>query len=93
MFTKITCSTGNKSVTYRNLIECSFYLTHIHLKRHNLTVADSEIIKNTGSDRFWICMYCLSSLFPFATLNDYKLYQGLNQSDNHYTDSAASYSN
>ena len=24
----------------------------------NLNVVDAEIIKNAGSDRFWICMFC-----------------------------------
>ena len=32
------------------------------------------------------------SLFPFATLNDYKLYQTLNQSNNHYSNSSGHYS-
>ena len=57
MSAKVTCNTCNKSVSYRNLIECSLCLTMVHLKRNNLDLTDEEIIKNTGSDRFWVCMY------------------------------------
>ena len=64
----------------------------VHLKCNNVNVVDAEIIKNTGSDRFWICMFCSNNLFPFATLNDHKLYQTLSQSNNHYTGSSNSYS-
>ena len=63
-----------------------------HLKCNNLNVVDAEIIKNTGTGRFWICMFCSNNLFPFATLNDHKLYQTLSQSNNHYSDSSNSYS-
>ena len=58
----------------------------------NLNVVYAEIRKNTGSDRFWICMFCSNNLFPFATLNDHKLYQTLSQSNNHYSGSSNSYS-
>ena len=92
MLAKVICNTCNKSVSCRNLIECSLCLTMVHLKCNNLNVADAEIIKNTGSDRFWICMFCSNNLFPFATLNDHKLYQTLSQSNNHYSDSSNSYS-
>ena len=64
----------------------------VHLKCNNLNVADAEIIRNTDSDRFWICMFCSNNLFPFATLNDHKLYQTLAQSNNHYSGSSNSYS-
>ena len=57
----------------------------VHLKCNNLNAVDAEIIKTTGSDRFWICMLCSNILFPFATLNDLKLYQTLSQSNNHYS--------
>ena len=33
-----------------------------------------------------------SNLFPFATMNDYKLHQTLSQSNNHNSDSSDSYS-
>ena len=92
MSAKVICNTCNKSFRYRNLIECSLCLTMFHLKCNNLNVVDAEIIKNTGSDRFWICMFCSNNLFPFATLNDHKLYQILSQSNNHYSGSCNSYS-
>ena len=92
MSAKVICNTCNKSFRYRNLIECSLCLTMFHLKCNNLNVVDAEIIKNTGSDRFWICMFCSNNLFPFATLNDHNLYQTLSQSNNHYSDSSNSYS-
>ena len=35
---------------------------------------------------------CVWNLFPFATLNDHKLYQTLSQSNNRYSGSSNSYS-
>ena len=49
-------------------------------------------MKNTGSDIFWICMFCSNNLFPFATMDDHKLYKTLSQSNNHHSDSSGSYS-
>ena len=89
---KVICNTCNKSVSCRNLVECSLCLTVVHLKCNNLKVVDAEIIKNTVSDRFWICMFCSKNLFYFATLNDHKPYQTLSQSNNHYSGSSNSYS-
>ena len=57
-----------------------------------LTFVDAEIMKNIGSDRFWICMFCSKNLFSFANLNDHKLYQTLRQSKNQYSVSSNSYS-
>ena len=37
-------------------------------------------------------MFCSNNLFPFATMNDHKLYQTLSQSSNHYNSSFGSYS-
>ena len=37
-------------------------------------------------------MFCSNNLFPFATINDPKLYQTLLQSDNHYIGSYGRYS-
>ena len=85
MSAKVLCNTCNKSVSCRNLIEWSFCLTIVHLKCNNLNVVDAEIIKNTGSDRFLICMFYSINLFPFATLNDHKLYQTFSQSNKHYS--------
>ena len=41
----------------------------VYLKYNNMGVVDAEIIKNTGSDRFWICMLSSNNLFLFATIN------------------------
>ena len=57
-----------------------------------MNVVDAEILKNTGSDRFWICMFSSNNLFPFDTLNDHKLNQTLSQSNNHYSGRSSSYS-
>ena len=92
MSAKVICSTCNKSVSCKNLIECSLCLTIVHLKCNSLNVVDAEIIKNTGPDRFWICMFYSNNLFPFAAINDHKLYQTLSQSNNHYSGSSSSYS-
>ena len=62
----------------------------VHLKCNNLNFVDAEIIKNTGLDRFWACMYCSNNLFPFAPINNRKLHQTLSQSNNHYGDSSDS---
>ena len=64
----------------------------VYLKCNNLNVFDTEIMKNTGSDIFWICMFCSNNLFPFATMDDHKLYKTLSQSNNHHSDSSGSYS-
>ena len=92
MSAKVICNAFNKSVNCKNLIECPLCSTIVHLKCNNLNVVDAEIITNTGSDRFWICMFCSNNLFPFATINDHKLYQTLSQSNNHYSGSFGSYS-
>ena len=64
----------------------------VHLKCNKLNVVDAGNIKNTGSDRFWICMFCSNNLFSLAALNDHKLYKTLSQSQNHYSGSSDSYS-
>ena len=82
MSAKVICNTDNKSVCCRNLIECLICLTIVHLKCNNLNIIDAEITQNTGSDRFWICMFC-SNIYFFLLLNDHKLNQTLSQSNNH----------
>ena len=83
MSTKVTCNTCNKSVSCRNLIEYSLCITTIYLKCNNLDVIDAEIIKITGSDRFWICIFCSNNLFTFGTINNHRICQTLNQSNTH----------
>ena len=92
MSVKVICNTCNKSVSCRNLIECSLSLTMVYLKYYNLNIVDAEIAKSTGSDRFWICMFCSNNLFPFAPINDHKLYHTLSQNNNPYSGSSGSYS-
>ena len=92
MSAKVTYNTCHKSVSCRNLIECSLCVTMVHLKCNNLNVVDEEILKTTGSDRFWICMFCSNNLFASATINDQYLYQTLCQSYNHYNCNSDSYS-
>ena len=72
---KISCNTCNKSVSGINLIEYSLCLTIVHLKYNNLTFVETEIMKNTDSDRFGICMFCSSNYFLFPKISDNKLYQ------------------
>ena len=64
----------------------------VHLKCNHLNVVNAEIKLNTGSDRFWICVYCSKNVFPFAATNDHRLYKTLSQSNNHYRDNPDSYS-
>ena len=82
MSAKVICNTYIISFSCRNIIGCSLCLTMIDLKCNYLNVVDVEIIKNTGSDRIWICMFCSNNLFPFVMLNDHKLNQTLSQSNN-----------
>ena len=60
----------------------------VHLKCNNSNAVDAEIIKNTGSDRFCICIFCSHNLFLFVTINDQKLHQALSQSNNHCSGSS-----
>ena len=84
MSAKLLVTRAISQLVVENLIEWSLCLPMVHLKSNNVNVADAEIIKNTGSERFWICMVCSNKLFPFATMNEHKLYQTLSQSNNHY---------
>ena len=60
----------------------------VYLKCNNLKVFEAEIMKNTGSDRFWICMFRCSNVLSFDTLNNHKVYQTLSQSNNHNSGSS-----
>ena len=75
MSAEVTCNTCNKSVSCRSLSECSLCFTMVHLKYNTLNFVEADIIKDTSSDRFWICMYCSNNSFSFASVNDHKLYQ------------------
>ena len=78
MSTKVTCNICNKSVSCRDLIKCSLCITMVHFKYNNLNVADAAQIDfvQIDFDRF-----CSKNLFPFATINDHKLYQTLSKSN------------
>ena len=56
-------------------MKCWVCLTKEYLKCYNLNVVDTEFMKNSSLDKFWICIHCFNYIFPFATINDYKLYQ------------------
>ena len=89
MFAKVTCNTCNKSVCCRNLIEM-FVMPY---NGSEIIKNDAEIIKNTGSNRFWIYIFCPNNLFPFAIMDDHRLYQTLTRSNNLYSGSSGVYSN
>ena len=92
MSAKVICNTWNKSVSCRNLIECSLCLTMVYWKFNNLNVVDAVIIKNTSSVRFWKCLLFYNNLFLFTTINEHKPYQNSCQSNTHYSGSSGSYS-
>ena len=77
------CSTCGKSVRDRNSIKCNFCLTKVHLKCNYLNYVDSQYIK--FSNKTSHCYYCSKDLFPFTTINNFKLYSLL--SDRFYCNS------
>ena len=56
----------------------------VHLKCNNLNAVDAEVMRNSGSNRFWICMCCFNILLLFAPVYDHKLYQTLNNNINNF---------
>ena len=90
---RVTCNTYNKTVSCINLIEYWLCLTHFHLKCNNLNVVDTEsIIKVLVQiDVESTCIVPII-FFPFATINDYKLYQTLGQVYSFDSDISGSYS-
>ena len=77
------CNTCGKSVKDRNSIKCNLCLTKVHLKCNYLNYVDSEYIK--FSNKTWHCYNCSKDLFPFTTINNFKLYSLF--SDRFYCDS------
>ena len=63
-----------------------------HATCHNLNVVETEIFKNSDSNRVLISMYCSGNLFSFTTINGYKLYQIISHKSNHYCGSSEKYS-
>ena len=77
------CNTCAKSVKDRNSIKCNFCLTKVHLKCNYLHYVDSQYIK--FSNKTWHFYNCSKDLFPFTTINNFKLYSLF--SDRFYCDS------
>ena len=66
------CNTCGKSVKNRNSIKCNLCLTKVHLKCNYLNYVDSQYIK--FSNKTWHCYNCSKDLFPFTTINNFRLY-------------------
>ena len=58
------CNTCGKSVKDRNSIKCNLCLTKVHLQCNYLNYVDSQ----------WHYYNCSKDLFPFTTINNFKLY-------------------
>ena len=61
-----------KSVKDRNSIKCNLCLTKVQLKCNYLNYVDLQYIK--FSHKTWHCYNCSKDLFPFTTINNFKLY-------------------
>ena len=68
----LACNTCGKSVKDRNSIKCNLCLTKVHLKCNYLNYVDFHYIK--FSNKTWHCYNCRKDLFPFTTINNFKLY-------------------
>ena len=79
------CNTCGKSVKDRNSIKCNLCLTKVNLKFNYLNYVDSQNIKFSNETRH--CYNCSKDLFPFATINSFKLYSLL--SDRFYCNSGS----
>ena len=66
------CNTCGKSVKDRNPIKCNLCPVKVHLKCNYLNYVDSQYIK--FPNKTWHCYNCSKDLFPFTTINDFKLY-------------------
>ena len=66
------CNTCGKSVKDRNSIKCNLCLIKVHLKCNYLNYVDSQYIK--FSNKTWHCYSFSKDLFPFTTINNFKLY-------------------
>ena len=80
-----TCQpvTHAENLLQRNSIKCNLCLTKVHLKCNYLNDVDSQHIR--FSKKTWHCCNCSKDLFPFRTINNFKLYSLL--SDRFYCDS------
>ena len=65
------CNTCNKTVSYRNPIECNLCLNQAHFKCNNLNFVDCQVI--TNANKSWFCLHCSKNIFPFTNLDNHKL--------------------
>ena len=77
------CNTCGKSVKDRNYIKYDICLTKLHLKGNYLNYVESQYIK--FSNKTWHFYNYNKDLFPFTTINNFKLYSLL--SDRFYCNS------
>ena len=64
-------SACGKCVKDRNSIKCNLILTKVHLKCNYLNYVNCQYIK--FSNKTWHCYNCFKNLFPFTTINNFKL--------------------
>ena len=70
------CNTCGKSDKDRNSIKCNLCPTKLHLKCNYLNYVDCQYIK--FSNNTWHCYNRSKDLFPFTTINNFKLYSLFN---------------
>ena len=72
MSTISLCNSCEKSVNNRNSLKCSLCQQDVHIKCNDLNYIDSQIIKK--SEKLWYCLSCCENIFPFTSINNYKLH-------------------
>ena len=77
------CNTCNKSVSYRNSVECNLRLTQTHFKCNYLNFADGQVTKN--ANKSWFCLQCSKNIFPFSNINNCKLFYTVNSNDKQFS--------
>ena len=74
MSLKATCNICKKSVNDRNSIICTYCHSHTHLKCNSLNYVDAQLLRNASSfNNLWSCQSCNQKIFPFTSINNYKL--------------------
>ena len=66
------CNVCVKSVNNRNGLKCSLCQQNVHLKCNDLNYVDSQMIKKLNTS--WYCLKCCTHIFPFTSLNNFKLH-------------------
>ena len=72
MSTTSLCNACKKSVSNRNALTCSLCQQDVHPKCNDLNYVDSQMIKNLN--KLWYCLNCCQEVFPFTSINNYKLH-------------------